>query len=311
MARIRTIKPELPQSQSIGRLSRDARLLFIQLFTIADDAGRARAASRLLASLLYPYDDDAPTLIEGWLDELAQQKQIRRYVVDGSEYLEIVKWLEHQKIDRPSASRLPAFCEGSPEPREDSRGLDADLGPVPVPRKGEGGDADARSRSDLKIVGEEGKPKRIDENYQPSDRMIEYAYSLGMKKVDLNSELSKFAADGLAFRKVSFDLDASFKKWCDYWLDFKRRKDPNWKPEAEKPEATTMASTVWIDEGTLEWSAHQSDLHRTTGRGSPVADHKDENGARTGRRGWYFKSLWPAGFNDFGERIEPASEDAA
>lgn len=129
MARIRTIKPELPQSESIGRLSREARLLFIQLFTIADDAGRARAASRLLASLLYPYDDDATGLIDDWLAELAGKKMIRLYDVDGSRYLEIVKWLEHQKIDRPSASRLPAFIEGSSGPREDSRGSDADLVP--------------------------------------------------------------------------------------------------------------------------------------------------------------------------------------
>lgn len=133
MARIRTIKPELPQSQSIGRLSREARLLFIQLFTVADDAGRARAASRLLASLLYPYDDDAPVLIGGWLEELEREKQIRRYEVDGSEYLEIVKWLEHQKIDRPSQSRLPGYREESSTTRDVSRDLDADLGPVPVP----------------------------------------------------------------------------------------------------------------------------------------------------------------------------------
>jgi hypothetical protein len=129
MPRIRTIKPELPQSQTIGRLSRDARLLFIQLFTVADDAGRARAASRLLASLLYPYDDDAPGLIDTWLGELEHHKQIRRYEVDGSEYLEIVKWLEHQKIDRPSPSRLPEYREGSLPPRDHSRGSDADLGP--------------------------------------------------------------------------------------------------------------------------------------------------------------------------------------
>jgi hypothetical protein len=129
MPRIRTIKPELPQSQTIGRLSRDARLLFIQLFTVADDAGRARAASRLLASLLYPYDDDAPGLIDTWLAELEHHKQVRRYEVDGSEYLEIVKWLEHQKIDRPSPSRLPEYREGSLPPREHSRASDADLGP--------------------------------------------------------------------------------------------------------------------------------------------------------------------------------------
>lgn len=129
MARIRTIKPELPQSETIGRLSRDARLLFIQLFTIADDAGRARASSRLLASLLYPYDEDAGGLIDRWLGELEHHRAIRRYEVDGSQYLEIVKWLEHQKIDRPSPSRLPEYRERSEPSREDSRSLDADLGP--------------------------------------------------------------------------------------------------------------------------------------------------------------------------------------
>ena len=49
MARIRTIKPEFPQSESMGRVSRDARLLFVQLWCICDDHGRTRAASRMLA----------------------------------------------------------------------------------------------------------------------------------------------------------------------------------------------------------------------------------------------------------------------
>jgi hypothetical protein len=113
MARIRTIKPEFPQSESMGRVSRDARLLFVQLWTIADDAGRARAASRMLASLLFPYDDDAPTLIDGWLDELEREGCITRYQVDGSTYLQIAKWLSHQKIDKPSASKFPSIDEGS------------------------------------------------------------------------------------------------------------------------------------------------------------------------------------------------------
>src|SRR5687768_9403740 len=114
MGRIRTIKPEFPQSETTGRLSRESRLLFIQLWTVADDSGRARAASRMLASLLYPYDDDAPTLIEGWLEDLERENCIRRYVVDGSHYLEIINWQKHQRIEKPSASRLPKFEEGSP-----------------------------------------------------------------------------------------------------------------------------------------------------------------------------------------------------
>jgi hypothetical protein len=132
MARIRTIKPEFPQSETIGRLSRDARLLFVQLWTIADDAGRLRGASRMLASLLYPYDNDAGKLIDKWLAELDEKECIRRYEVDGSQYIEIINWLKHQKIDRPSVSRIPPFVEGSTKPREESRASDADLGPSTV-----------------------------------------------------------------------------------------------------------------------------------------------------------------------------------
>lgn len=121
MSRIRTIKPEFPQSESVGKLSRDARLLFIELWTVADDSGRSRAASRMLASLLFPYDDDARDLMDGWLDELEGNGFIRRYEADGSSYLEICNWLKHQKIDRPSPSRIPEFRDGLAKAREASR----------------------------------------------------------------------------------------------------------------------------------------------------------------------------------------------
>lgn len=123
MARIRTIKPEFPQSESMGRVSRDARLCFVLLWTLADDAGRLRGNSRMVASLLYPYDDDAKNLMDGWLSELSSEGCIARYEVDGTSYIEICAWLEHQKIDKPSASKLPAPPNKSrklAKPREDS-----------------------------------------------------------------------------------------------------------------------------------------------------------------------------------------------
>jgi len=137
MARIRTIKPEFPQSETIGSLSRDARLLFIQLWTVADDFGRARASSRVLASLLYPYDEDAPSLIRGWLDELEAKTCIRRYEVEEKLYLDIPNWLKHQKIDRPTPSKLPEFRESLASPREPS--MDIRRGSV---REGKGEDRD-------------------------------------------------------------------------------------------------------------------------------------------------------------------------
>lgn len=146
MARIRTIKPETPQSESFGRLSRDARLCFILLWTVCDDAGRARASSRLLASLLYPYDDGEDCRprttgadVERWLCEIEAEGSIQRYEVDGDQYIQVSNWLKHQKIDKPSASRLP---ECSPTYKESSRKVSkpretspTDLGPGPVPGK--------------------------------------------------------------------------------------------------------------------------------------------------------------------------------
>jgi len=134
MARIRTIKPEFVESESVGKLSRDARLLFILLWTFVDDAGRARASSRLLASRLYPYDDDAPKQIGKWLDELERGEHIRLYEVDGDKYLDIPKWLKHQKIDHASQSRIPEFREDSRDFARDAETVaphTLDLGPVP------------------------------------------------------------------------------------------------------------------------------------------------------------------------------------
>ncbi|MDE2470662.1 MAG: hypothetical protein KGL35_18440 [Bradyrhizobium sp.] len=121
MARIRSIKPEFPQSESIGKLSRDARLLFVMLWTICDDYGRSRASSRMLANLLFPYDDDARDLVDGWLNELEHQNCIIRYQIDDQNYLEVCNWLKHQRIDHPGKPQFPSPREDSRKSREDSR----------------------------------------------------------------------------------------------------------------------------------------------------------------------------------------------
>lgn len=113
MARIRSIKPEFPQSESMGRVSRDARLLFIELWTLADDEGRLRGNSRMLASLLFPYDNDAPELIDDWIAELQEEGCIACYAIGKDHYLQICNWLNHQKIDKPSKSKIPPIDESS------------------------------------------------------------------------------------------------------------------------------------------------------------------------------------------------------
>jgi hypothetical protein len=145
MARIRTIKPEFPQSESMGRVSREARLCFILLWTIADDSGRLRGNSRMLASLLYPYDDDAKKHIDRWLDELETEHCLTRYNVEGDRYIQITEWAKHQKIDKPTPSKIP---EHVATPREDSRELSKALEASPLEGKGREGKGGGEEPSD-------------------------------------------------------------------------------------------------------------------------------------------------------------------
>lgn len=113
MARIRTIKPDFPHSESMGRVSREARLCFILLWTMADDEGRLRGNSRMVASLLYPFDDDVGKLMPEWLRELEAEGCIVCYQIERDSYIQISNWLKHQKIDKPYPSKLPSPEEHS------------------------------------------------------------------------------------------------------------------------------------------------------------------------------------------------------
>jgi hypothetical protein len=284
MARIRTIKPEFPHSESIGRLSRDARLLFIELWTIADDEGRARAAPRLLASVLYPYDDDAEQLIDSWLDELENEQCIRRYAVDGTHYLELVNWQKHQKIDRPTPSRLPS-PPGAPA-REVSRGLDADLGPGPGPGRdqgpGPGQDQDSAAvagatRSEtLKKFDEfwNEYPRRDGANPRaPAEKKFIMLLANGVKADAIIGGASRYAAD----MRAKGQDNTPYVAQALTWLTQKRWQDhPPQKP-------VDMTGRFYAAAGSPQLEAWDAHARRNGKRGYP----RDRNG------GWLFEAEWP------------------
>src|SRR5471032_930266 len=98
MARIRAIQPDFARSPSMGRVSREARLLFVLLWTVVDDAGRLEAHIADLAAMLYPKDFDAERYLLGWLDELEDEGCIECYAVDDVDYLRVVRRRKHQRI---------------------------------------------------------------------------------------------------------------------------------------------------------------------------------------------------------------------
>ena len=107
MARIRSLHPTFARSPSMRRVSRDARLLFVQLWTIVDDQGRTPAEPDDLAAVLYPSDLDAERYMQLWLDEFEAEGCIERYDVEGIDYLRVIHWHKHQQISHPTQSRLP------------------------------------------------------------------------------------------------------------------------------------------------------------------------------------------------------------
>lgn len=110
MPRIRTVKPEAPQHRKVGRLSISARWLWLVMITQADDEGRLVADPGQLRITAFPYDRDVTdSAAEDLLNEIEATGLIRLYEVNGVPYAYFPSWRDHQRINRPSPSKLPSY----------------------------------------------------------------------------------------------------------------------------------------------------------------------------------------------------------
>lgn len=120
MARIRTVKPEFWEDETIAALSRDARLLFIATFNMADDEGLLRWTPEYVKANAFIYDAD----IDGeacarLMAELSNAGLVFPYV--GGQVRQVLAYVvnfrKHQKINRPQPSKLPAPSLQNPQVR--------------------------------------------------------------------------------------------------------------------------------------------------------------------------------------------------
>ena len=114
--RIRTIKPEWLEDERLASASDEARVLSVALILIADDHGRGRASIAMLAAEVWRYElqrDDGANARETLAKASRAYRELlaigfaSSYEVSGQAYFEIRNWSRHQKIDRPSAPKVP------------------------------------------------------------------------------------------------------------------------------------------------------------------------------------------------------------
>lgn len=137
--RIRSVKPEWLEDERLGLASSDARVLSIALMLMADDEGRGRASPIMLGGQVFPGLANPREVSARALEELRTLDFVVLYEVDGQHYFEIRNWEKHQKIDRPTPSKLPKNPQASgalANPRESSRDIEnprASRASTPIP----------------------------------------------------------------------------------------------------------------------------------------------------------------------------------
>lgn len=106
MARNRMIKPKFWDDTKIGRLTRDARLLYIGLWNFSDDIGIVIGDSVWLKSKIFPYDQIQIQQFEKWMNELVINGFICLLSYKGERFIYLPNFTRHQVINKPNYGDL-------------------------------------------------------------------------------------------------------------------------------------------------------------------------------------------------------------
>lgn len=155
--RIRSIKPEFWRDpDSTGRWPADLKLFYIGLWMVADDSGRFAWDEELIAADLFPFDRKAD--VGQLLERVLKTGRLVAYEAGGRRFGYLPKFSRHQRINRPTPSRLPEPPAGLPDGSVSAHGgLTA------------GRDQGAGSREDEREEAVTGAPS----SRRPEDQVLE------------------------------------------------------------------------------------------------------------------------------------------
>jgi hypothetical protein len=117
----RIIRADILTSESVDQLSWPGEIFYRRLMSVADDFGRYEGRPSVLRAALYPLKLDKvsePDVVK-WLSECSKAGLVRKYTVDGKEYIEISKFRQRLRAMK-SKYPAPSDTRGHP-PSSDSR----------------------------------------------------------------------------------------------------------------------------------------------------------------------------------------------
>lgn len=205
MARIRTIKPQFWQSLTLAECSTNARLLFVAMLNFADDSGRLQWEPRLLKAFAFPYDDFSHSDVWEWMGELHGADLVTVYTAGGNgyKYAQINSFREHQRIDRPSPSNIPA-----PQFDEDSTNVRREFVESSLWEKEKEGKRKRKSREANSTNVRRFEPPTIDE-------AMAYASEIEMAEAEVHNFHDHFQSNGwkVSGKTPMKDWKAAMRKW--------------------------------------------------------------------------------------------------
>lgn len=240
MARIRSLKPEFWSDEKLAkRVSRDARMLYLGLWNLADEHGRVRGSLHYLKSQVFMYDDDLTNDDVGRLvAELVAAERVQRYVVDDETYLHLPKLSKHQRLEPSKAEsrhpKPPEIVQADPHPDDSLRG-ESERGDnlpgksssgmehvagsmLPVAGSMEQGSVSARD-AETPAPKASTRGTRLAPDWQLPETWGQWAISEGLSGADVRREAAKFAD----FWHGKTGRDATKADWAGTWRNWIRR----------------------------------------------------------------------------------------
>lgn len=172
MARIRTIKPEFWMHENLSALPEATHMLAAALLNHADDEGYFNANPGLIKAACSPLREPSVSIQES-LNSLVSIGYIEIFSgTDGKRYGYVVKFDEHQRVNRPTPSKIKRLC-GDKETSLSTHTQLTEPSPPERNREGKGTGNGEASQAPTKKTSIRGT--RLPEDWSPTPEQIAWA----------------------------------------------------------------------------------------------------------------------------------------